>query len=214
MIWYIWHYSVKSITIHLYSASWQHTCLKALASEGKFHYSRKQSGIKCTLTFPVLWRMVVLVLQTRSLLTISLVTSTSASTKLLCFSVMSSSRSVLIVERFLAIIFALMAAIFSTDMASDSDLEDMNKRFDKLNYLLGGTGHQNKEKLKTRSYLICSICTMPSLWPSRRAARRSLSRRTRSSSLRLKAVFTLLANCRIKNYIISKTFNCPHCWNL
>lgn len=42
-----------------------------------------------------------------------------------------------------------MAAIFSTDMASDSDLEDRDKRFGKLNYLLGGTGNQNKEKLIT-----------------------------------------------------------------
>lgn len=73
-------------------------------------------------TFPELCRMVVLVLQTLSLLTMSLVTSTSASTKLLCFRVMSSSRSVLMVERFLAMILALMAAIFSTDMASDRDL--------------------------------------------------------------------------------------------
>ena len=89
-------------------------------------------GFKRTLTFPVLWRMVVLVLQTLSLLTMSLVTSTSASTKLLCFKVMSSSRSVLMVERFLAIILALMAAIFSTDMASDSDLKREDARFDHL----------------------------------------------------------------------------------
>lgn len=32
------------------------------------------------------------------------------------------------------------------------------------------------------SYLICSVCTMPSLCPSNRAASRSLSRRTHSSS--------------------------------
>lgn len=93
-------------------------------------------GFKRTLTFPVLWRMVVLVLQTLSLLTMSLVTSTSASTKLLCFKVMSSSRSVLMVERFLAIILALMAAIFSTDMASDSDLKREDARFDHLNISL------------------------------------------------------------------------------
>ena len=79
--------------------------------------------------------MVVLVLQTLSLLTISLVTSTSASTKLLCFRVMSSSRSVLMVERFLAMILALMAAIFSTDMASDSDLEEKEKVFDHFTQL-------------------------------------------------------------------------------
>lgn len=82
--------------------------------------------------------MVVLVLQTLSLLTISLVTSPSASTKLLCFRVMSSSRSVLMVERFLAIILALMAAIFSTDMASDSDLEEREKlgSFEQLTALM------------------------------------------------------------------------------
>lgn len=79
-------------------------------------------------TFPLLWRMVVLVLQTLSLLTMSLVTSISASTKLLCFKVMSSSRSVLMVERFLAMILALIAAIFSTDMASDSDLREKWKQ--------------------------------------------------------------------------------------
>lgn len=76
------------------------------------------------LTLPLLCKMVVRVLHTRSLLTMSRVTSTSASTKLLCFSVMSSSRSVLIVERFLAMILALMAAIFSTDMASESELRE------------------------------------------------------------------------------------------
>lgn len=147
--------------------------------------------------------MVVLVLQTLSLLTISLVTSTSASTKLLCFRVMSSSRSVLMVERFLAIILALMAAIFSTDMASDNDLKK-KKSFDQLIQSLRYTekncnysqwwnnlhcrGYCFTQKAhsiyKTSPlYLIWSVCTMPSLWPSKRAARRSLSRRTRSSSL-------------------------------
>lgn len=37
---------------------------------------------------------------------------------------MSSSRSVLIVDLFFAMIFALIAAIFSTDMASDKDLNE------------------------------------------------------------------------------------------
>lgn len=92
-------------------------------------------------TFPELWRIVVLVLQTLSLLTMSLVTSTSASTKLLCFRVMSSSRSVLIVERFLAMILALMAAIFSTDIASDRDLTGPKKSLDHLNSLQDNVGY-------------------------------------------------------------------------
>lgn len=77
-------------------------------------------------TFPLLCRIVVLVLHTLSLLTMSLVTSTSASTKLLCWA-MSSSKSVLIVDRFFAIIFALMAAIFSTDIVSDRDLKTQER---------------------------------------------------------------------------------------
>lgn len=78
-----------------------------------------------SITLPVLCKIVVLVLHTLSLLTISLVTSTSASTKLLCLrAVMSSSRSVLIVDLFFAMILALIAAIFSTDIASDKDLNE------------------------------------------------------------------------------------------
>lgn len=90
--------------------------------------SQKQLGI-CSITLPVLCKIVVLVLHTLSLLTISLVTSTSASTKLLCLrAVMSSSRSVLIVDLFFAMIFALIAAIFSTDMASDKDLNEQKQQ--------------------------------------------------------------------------------------
>lgn len=84
------------------------------------------------LTLPLLCNIVVLVRHTLSRLTMSLVTSTSASTKLLCFWVMSSSRSGLIVERFLAMILALMAAIFSTDMASDRDLRSAEVGLAKL----------------------------------------------------------------------------------
>lgn len=144
--------------------------------------------------------MVVLVLHTLSLLTMSLVTSTSASTKLLCFRVISSSRSVLMVERFLAMILALIAAIFSTDMASDSDLREEWRRFTHFNSSLlkepvcvcccGETQQIDVTylyyglKWERQLYLIWSVCTIPSLWPSKRAARRSLSRRTRSSSYR------------------------------
>lgn len=134
-------------------------------------------------TFPELCRMVVLVLQTLSLLTMSLVTSTSASTKLLCFRVMSSSRSVLMVERFLAMILALMAAIFSTDMASDRDLTKARRSVGELKPQDAHCWTPNNTfGVQKPFYLIWSVCTMPSLWPSKRAARRSLSRRTRSSS--------------------------------
>lgn len=85
---------------------------------------KTQLGIQ-SITLPVLCKIVVLVLHTLSRLTISLVTSTSASTKLLCLrAVMSSSRSVLIVDLFFAMILALIAAIFSTDIASDKDLNE------------------------------------------------------------------------------------------
>lgn len=118
----------------------------------------------------------------------SLVTSTSASTKLLCFRVMSSSRSVLMVERFLAMILALMAAIFSTDIASDRDLTRPKKSLGHLNSQTRWViEHHHRHTVSieaTPLYLIWSVCTIPSLWPSKRAARRSLSRRTRSSSLK------------------------------
>ena len=78
------------------------------------------------LTFPLLCSMVVLVLHNLSLLTISLVTSTSASTKLLCSNAPGCiSSSPLILVLFMANLFALRAAIFSRGIASWRD-EDLN----------------------------------------------------------------------------------------
>ena len=66
--------------------------------------------------------MVVLVLHCRSLLTISLVTSTSASIKLLCSKKpVPNMSSPLIVDLFFAKRLAFMAAILSSGMASDND---------------------------------------------------------------------------------------------
>ncbi|KAF4524056.1 hypothetical protein B566_EDAN013210 [Ephemera danica] len=66
--------------------------------------------------------MVVRVLHCLSLLTMSLVTSTSKSSMTLRSLSKPLSSIPLMVVRFLAKRLALMAAIFSTDMASDRDL--------------------------------------------------------------------------------------------
>lgn len=78
-------------------------------------------------TLTLLWSIVVLVLHSLSLLTISLVTSTSASTKLLCSNGPGwmSASSTLIMDRFLAHLLAFMAAILSKGIASGND-EDLN----------------------------------------------------------------------------------------
>lgn len=93
-------------------------------------------------TFPWLCKIVVLVLHSRSLLTISLVTSTSASTKLLCSNAPDwmSFSSTLIIVRFLANLLALIAAIFSRGMASGKEEElpkqrELNKTWANLLFL-------------------------------------------------------------------------------
>ena len=78
-------------------------------------------------TFPALCSIEVLVRLILSRLTISLVTSTSASTKLLCSRTPPTRlSSPLIVLRFLANRLALIAAILSNGIASDKE-EDLVK---------------------------------------------------------------------------------------
>lgn len=179
---FVWQYATELSQVK------RHRCMKSGSWKTGLCQCHRLPSAKSRQTFPELCRIVVLVLQTLSLLTMSLVTSTSASTKLLCFRVMSSSRSVLMVERFLAMILALMAAIFSTDMASDRDLTKTRRSFGwvetSAKECAGYWTPNNTFRVQKHLYLIWSVCTMPSLWPSKRAARRSLSRRTRSSSLK------------------------------
>lgn len=163
--------------------------------------------------------MVVLVLQTLSLLTISLVTSTSASTKLLCFRVMSSSRSVLMVERFLAIILALMAAIFSTDMASDNDLKKKKSLmiltahyFDELVcWCWCVEKHETQKvhsKYKSKSIIPDLVSLHDALFVALQTGSQTLLIQTHSLLiLNIKAVYTLLANYWVKENIISDAYN-------